>query len=64
MQQLFHQFSRLPIEQGPLHPPERERYAVAQADQEDLSGNILPGFHDEDTLKATRFRLEGDIHDR
>jgi hypothetical protein len=28
------------------------------ADQEDLSGNILPGFHDEGTLKATRFKVD------
>jgi hypothetical protein len=28
------------------------------ADQEDLSGNILPAFHDEGTLKATRFKVD------
>ena len=27
-------------------------------DQEDLSGNILPEFHDEGTLKATRFTVD------
>jgi hypothetical protein len=29
-----------------------------KSDQEDLSGNILPGFHDEGTLKATRFKVD------
>jgi hypothetical protein len=29
-----------------------------KADQEDLSGNILPGFHDEGALKATRFKVD------
>jgi hypothetical protein len=28
------------------------------ADQEDLSGNKLPEFHDEGTLKATRFKVD------
>ena len=28
------------------------------SDQEDLSGNILPDFHDEGTLKATRFKVD------
>jgi hypothetical protein len=28
------------------------------ADQEDLSGNILPEFHDEGTLKAARFKVD------
>jgi hypothetical protein len=31
--------------------------ASYKADQEDLSGNILPEFHDEGTLKATRFKV-------
>jgi hypothetical protein len=29
-----------------------------ESDQEDLSGNILPKFHDEGTLKATRFKVD------
>jgi hypothetical protein len=28
------------------------------ADQEDLSGNIIPAYHDEGTLKATRFTVD------
>ena len=28
------------------------------ADQEDLSGNVIPAYHDEGTLKATRFKAD------